>query len=112
MTKQKKLSTDRNFLLPVIVAALLVIGLLGTGAPNDARPAKSKSIPRNAAEVQVKKAEDGSLKIAQIAEFCIRPDSFAPTTFYISSWVNTASYKTYALANSRNPRAPPVQFLI
>ncbi len=111
MAKQKKLSTELNFLLPVIVAAFLVIALLGIGTPNDARPAKNKSFPRNAAEVQVKKAEDGSFKAAQVAEFCLRPDSFSPTAFYISSWNHVTSHKTLASARSINARAPPVQFL-
>ncbi len=104
----KMLLTERMFPLPVTLAVAFFIAFTGMGVPNYAKTARNKLSSRNVAEVQVKKAEDGSPEAGKIAEIRVRTSFFAPATFHISSFTHEPRQYVSAASTRISARAPPL----
>lgn len=102
------ISTERKFLLPVIVTVSLFLALLGMRVPNYAKPSNGKSSPRNVVEIQVKENEESISKACQVIEFHGNAHSFAPTLFYVAAFQHETLNYPSVLMDATPARAPPL----
>jgi hypothetical protein len=107
MSVWKMFSTNRKFLLPVVITVSLLVAFLGMRVPNYAKPLKNKSSTRAVLEVQAKETKEGLNKSGQLVALRGNISTFAPTTFYIDAFHHQTRCSTSILVTSAPARASP-----